>query len=170
MAGPETRTAVAMPGARDLPHNLEAEQAVLGAVLIEETAFDQVAALLKPQDFYLLAHQHLYSAFEELAKEAKTIDPVLVLQRLDARHDYFVSLNGDRRSAVGHVLERMEYAHPVFTPAGVAAQRRHLELLAARDTSYAGAYWRNGFHEDGVVSALKACERLGIGEKLGIAA
>ena len=92
------------------------------------------------------------------------------LQRLDARHDYFVSLNGDGKSAVGHVLERMEYAHPVFTPAGVTAQRRHPELLAARDTSYVGAYWRNGFHEDGVVSALKACQRLGIGERLGVAA
>ncbi len=92
------------------------------------------------------------------------------LQRLDARHDYFVSLNGDGRSAVGHVLERMEYAHPVFTPAGVAAQRHHTELLGARDTSYVGAYWRNGFHEDGVVSALKACERLGLDDRLEIAA
>ncbi len=72
-------------GARDLPHNLEAEQAVLGAVLIEETAFDQVVPLLRAQDFYLLAHQHIYSAFEELAREAKTLDPVLVQQRLDAR-------------------------------------------------------------------------------------
>ncbi len=75
----------ALRGARDLPHNLEAEQAVLGAVLIEETAFDQVAPLLKSQDFYLLAHQHIFSAFEELAREAKTIDSVLVQQRLDAR-------------------------------------------------------------------------------------
>lgn len=72
-------------GARDLPHNFEAEQAVLGAVLIEETAFDQVAPLLRANDFYLLAHQHIYSAFDELAREAKTIDPVLVQQRLDAR-------------------------------------------------------------------------------------
>src|SRR3990170_3934751 len=72
-------------GARDLPHNFEAEQAVLGAVLIEETAFDQVAPLLRANDFYLLAHQHIYSASDELAKEAKTIDPVLVQQRLDAR-------------------------------------------------------------------------------------
>jgi replicative DNA helicase len=77
--------AIALRGARDLPHNLEAEQAVLGAILIEETAFDQVAALLRPQDFYLLQHQHVYAAFEELAKESKTIDPVLVQQRLDAR-------------------------------------------------------------------------------------
>ena len=79
------------------------------------------------------------------------------LQRLPALHDYFVTLNGDGRSAPGHVLERMEYAHPVFTPAGVAAQARHPELLGHRRTSYCGAYWRNGFHEDGVVSALAAC-------------
>src|SRR5512136_1156665 len=77
--------AIALRGARDLPHNLEAEQAVLGAILIEETAFDQVAALLKAQDFYLLSHQHIYATFEELAKESKTLDAVLVQQRLDAR-------------------------------------------------------------------------------------
>jgi replicative DNA helicase len=80
----ETGT-VAMRGARDLPHNLEAEQAVLGAILIDDTAFDQVAALLKPQDFYLLAHQHVYATFEELARDRKAIDPVMVQQRLDAR-------------------------------------------------------------------------------------
>jgi len=76
---------VPMRGARDLPHNVEAEQAVLGALLIDETAFDQVAALIRTGDFYLLAHQHVYGACEELAKEAQTIDPVLVNQRLDAR-------------------------------------------------------------------------------------
>ena len=91
MADPESRrappepAAIALRGARDLPHNLEAEQAVLGAILIDETAFDQVAALLKPQDFYLLSHQHIYATFEELAKESKTLDAVLVQQRLDAK-------------------------------------------------------------------------------------
>ncbi len=93
MAVPETiqrrregeATRLAMPTARDLPHNLEAEQAVLGAILLEETAFDQVAPLLKAQDFYLLSHQHIYGCFEELARESKAIDPVLVQQRLDAR-------------------------------------------------------------------------------------
>ena len=72
-------------GVRDLPHNLEAEQAVLGAVLLDETAFDQVAALLKAEDFYALPHQHVFSAFEELARESRKIDPVLVQQRLDAK-------------------------------------------------------------------------------------
>ena len=76
---------VPMRGARDLPHNVEAEQAVLGALLIDETAFDQVATYLKTGDFYLLAHQHVFAACEELAKEAQTVDPVLVNHRLDAR-------------------------------------------------------------------------------------
>jgi replicative DNA helicase len=75
----------ALRSARDLPHNLEAEQAVLGAVLLDENAFDQVAALLKPGDFYLLAHQHVFDICMALAAEAKTIDPVLVMQRLDAK-------------------------------------------------------------------------------------
>ncbi len=71
--------------ARDLPHSLESEQAVLGAILVEETAFDQVAAILRAGDFYLLAHQHVYSVCEELARESKTLDPILVQQRLDAK-------------------------------------------------------------------------------------
>jgi replicative DNA helicase len=76
---------LALRGVRDLPHNLEAEQAVLGAVLLDETAFDQVAALLKSDDFYALSHQHVFAAFEDLAKESRKIDPVLVQQRLDAK-------------------------------------------------------------------------------------
>jgi len=76
---------LALRGVRDLPHNLEAEQAVLGAVLLDETAFDQVAPILKSEDFYALAHQHVFSAFEELARESRKIDPVLVQQRLDAK-------------------------------------------------------------------------------------
>jgi replicative DNA helicase len=75
----------ALRGARDLPHNLEAEQAVLGAILMEETAFDQAAPILKSQDFYVLAHQHIYQSCEELARESKPIDPVMVQQRLDAQ-------------------------------------------------------------------------------------
>src|SRR5512132_134659 len=71
--------------ARDLPHSVESEQAVLGAILVEETAFDQVAAMLRSEDFYLLAHQHVYAACEELARESKTLDPILVQQRLDAK-------------------------------------------------------------------------------------
>ena len=84
------------------------------------------------------------------------------LQRLASPRQYFVTLN--RTAAVGpdRALRRLAYEHPVFTPAGVAAQPRHRELIGHRRTSYCGAYWRNGFHEDGVVSALAACKPLGV--------
>ena len=79
------------------------------------------------------------------------------LQRLPGARQYFVTLNRSGAVRPERVLRRLAYDHPVFTAAGVAAQARHPELLGQRRTSYCGAYWRNGFHEDGVVSALAAC-------------
>src|SRR6266545_6333692 len=76
---------LALRTARDLPHSLESEQAVLGAILSDDTAFDQVAGTLQARDFYRLEHQHVYEACVELAKEAKTLDAVMVQQRLDAK-------------------------------------------------------------------------------------
>src|SRR6266567_4874677 len=76
---------VQLPGGLDLPNNLEAEQAILGALLIDETAFDQVAPLLRVEDFYLLAHQHIYAICVELSQQSKAVDPVLIQQRLDAK-------------------------------------------------------------------------------------
>jgi predicted NAD/FAD-binding protein len=54
----------------------------------------------------------------------------------------------------------MEYHHPLFTAASPAAQLRHHEINGVGGRFFAGAYWRNGFHEDGVVSALAACAPL----------
>jgi predicted NAD/FAD-binding protein len=53
------------------------------------------------------------------------------------------------------VLKRITYHHPLYTPGAVAAQARQREVNGKR-TYYCGAYWRFGFHEDGVVSALEA--------------
>ncbi len=77
--------ALQLRASRELPHDLEAEQAVLGALLIEETAFDLVADRLKAEDFYLHAHQLVFQACADLAQEKQAIDPVLLHQRLDAK-------------------------------------------------------------------------------------
>jgi predicted NAD/FAD-binding protein len=59
------------------------------------------------------------------------------------------------------IIASFSYAHPVFTSAGVAAQARWSEISGGdRRTRYCGAYWGWGFHEDGVVSALRAVEGL----------
>ena len=59
------------------------------------------------------------------------------------------------------MISANEFAHPVFTQAGLAAQRRWDEISGVRRTHYCGAYWGYGFHEDGVQSARRVCERFG---------
>ena len=54
------------------------------------------------------------------------------------------------------VIKRLTYHHPLYTPAGVAAQQQQGEVNGINRTYFCGAYWRYGFHEDGVVSALEA--------------
>jgi uncharacterized protein len=82
------------------------------------------------------------------------------LQGLDAPEPLCVTLNGeayvDRVLDPARVLATMTYHHPVFTREGVAAQSRHREIDGTGHTYYCGAWWGNGFHEDGVVSALDA--------------
>jgi predicted NAD/FAD-binding protein len=82
------------------------------------------------------------------------------LQRLDAGEDFCVTLNVTDRIDPAKIIRTISYAHPVFTTAGVAAQARWSEISGARRTRYCGAYWGWGFHEDGVVSALRAVEGL----------
>lgn len=82
------------------------------------------------------------------------------LQPLPTRRNWFVTLNRTAAIDPSRIVRSIRYAHPVFDRAGVAAQERHGELIDHRGISYCGAYWRNGFHEDGVVSALAVCRRL----------
>lgn len=83
-----------------------------------------------------------------------------LLQRLRSKHLFNVTLNSDEMIAPAKVLRRFEYHHPIFTVRRAAAQARHHELINVNRTSFCGAYWGNGFHEDGVVSALRVCDVL----------
>ncbi len=83
-----------------------------------------------------------------------------LLQHLRSRHDFSVTLNSDELIDPTKILRRIEYHHPIFTVRRAAAQARHRELIHHNRTSFCGAYWGNGFHEDGVVSALRVCESL----------
>ena len=56
---------------------------------------------------------------------------------------------------------RDSYHHPLFTVDSIKAQKRKHEISGINNTYYCGAYWRNGFHEDGVVSALDVCKQFG---------
>jgi predicted NAD/FAD-binding protein len=90
------------------------------------------------------------------------------LQRLETERQYFVTLNRSEEINPDKVIQRIAYDHPMYTAAGVAAQARHAEVSGVRRTHYCGAYWGWGFHEDGVVSALRACEAIRPGSKPAI--
>ena len=81
-----------------------------------------------------------------------------ILQTLDAPTKFLVTLNRADAIDKSKIIQRIAYHHPVYLPAGVAAQARHREVNGARRTYYCGAYWRYGFHEDGVVTAMRALE------------
>jgi len=87
------------------------------------------------------------------------------LQRLAGAEQHFcVTLNRGEAIDPAKVIRKLDYAHPVYTPQAVAAQSQHAAISGlAHRTHYCGAYWGWGFHEDGVVSALRACAPFGVG-------
>lgn len=86
-----------------------------------------------------------------------------ILQHIESKDTFCVTLNPSEPIDASRVISRHHYSHPVFTVRRAAAQSRHGELIRSVRTSYCGAYWGNGFHEDGVNSALKVCRAFGIG-------
>jgi predicted NAD/FAD-binding protein len=85
------------------------------------------------------------------------------LQNLESRSEFCVTLNRSDAVAPEHVLRTISYSHPLYTVEGMAARKRHSEISGLGGTHFCGAYWGAGFHEDGVVSALRVAERLGAG-------
>ena len=83
-----------------------------------------------------------------------------ILQGITAPETFCVTLNNSEAINPHKVLGRFTYDHPVFSIAGIAAQRRWDEINGQRNTWFCGAYWQNGFHEDGVVSALRVANAL----------
>ena len=69
------------------PHSVEAEQSVLGAVLLSDKPMYQyvVADNLRPEDFYLERHQHVFGAMLDLYRESEPIDVLTVTEHLRAR-------------------------------------------------------------------------------------
>ncbi len=100
---------------------------------------------------------HLSAAAEKRAAVTYNMN---ILQGIESRHVFCVSLNEPGINPE-RVIRRLVYHHPVFRPGRSRAQKRHAELIQYNRTSYCGAYWGFGFHEDGVSSAVRVCESFG---------
>ena len=137
----------------DAPTALERE--VLGAIRFQDNeAVLHTDASVLPRRRRAWAAWNYHIPEDPLRHVAVTYN-MNMLQGLDCDEQYCVTLNNDRRIDPSKVIRRIQYQHPVYSREAVAAQSRQAELNADR-TFFCGAYWRNGFHEDGVVSALNA--------------
>lgn len=96
------------------------------------------------------------------ARPAAVTYNMTMLQGLGTRAPLCVTLNDTAEIAPTSIVRTFTYHHPLYTIAGERARARWSEISGACRTHYCGAYWGNGFHEDGVVSALRVCERLGV--------
>ena len=133
----------------------ETELEVLGAIKYQSNE-----VLLHTDESVLPTSRRAWAAWNyHLLAGDQTRVPVTynmnILQGIDCPEQFCVTLNNSDAIDPSKVLKRIHYQHPIYTPKSVAAQARHAELNKGR-TFYCGAYWRYGFHEDGVVSALEA--------------
>lgn len=131
------------------------EREVLGAILYQPNeAILHVDDSLMPKERRAWAAWNYHIPQDSMRHVAVTYN-MNILQGLDAENQYLVTLNNDQYIDPGKIIRRVQYEHPVYSRESVAAQQRQAHINHDR-TFFCGAYWRNGFHEDGVVSALNA--------------
>jgi len=83
-----------------------------------------------------------------------------ILQGIQSEDTFCVTLNQTGEIDESRIKGVFHYDHPLFTEAGIKAQQRWHEINGNRATWFCGAYWRNGFHEDGVWSARRVAYRI----------
>ena len=87
---------------KQLPHSVEAEQAVLGSMLIDPRCIPEVIDKLRPDDFYLRQNQEIYETIYSMFNYSLTIDPVTVLENMKQNGYY------DENLSRGYMLQLMD--------------------------------------------------------------
>ncbi|MCB0391556.1 MAG: FAD-dependent oxidoreductase [Bdellovibrionales bacterium] len=85
-----------------------------------------------------------------------------ILQGIKSKHTFVVSLNQDELINPKKILKQFEYDHPIFSKFSEEVKKKRELICGKNRTHFCGAYWYNGFHEDGVNSALDVIKRFGV--------
>ena len=86
-----------------------------------------------------------------------------ILQNLKSKEVFNVTINDPGIINSNKILKTINYEHPLFTVDSVSAKKKIPSMNGSNHTYYCGAYCGNGFHEDGVNSALEVCKKFNIG-------
>ena len=137
------------------------EEEILSAIKYQKND-----ALLHFDDSILPKRKNAWSSWNYLLDEDQDKAVALtynmnILQSLKSDRTFCVSLNSGDLVDQSKVIKHLNYEHPLFTLSSIEAQGRKNEISGKNNTYYCGAYWRNGFHEDGVMSALDVCKDFG---------
>jgi len=139
----------------------EAERSVLSALPYQENE-----AILHTDSSVMPTRRAAWAAWNyHVLKTDSARVPVTysmnILQGLPTQTQYMVTLNRSEAIDSSKVIRRLRYHHPQYTLKGMQARKRWNTISGVNRTHYCGAYWFNGFHEDGVNSALRVCEHFG---------
>ena len=163
--GQERYDHVIMACHSDQALRLLADPAPVESELLSEFPYQPNVAVLHTDTTILPRRKRAWAAWNyhipKTPTECATVTYNMnLLQNLKSKHVFCVTLNAEAQIDPTKVIRRIHFQHPVYTIRRAAAQQRHYELIGQNRTSYCGAYWGNGFHEDGVNSALKVCRVL----------
>jgi predicted NAD/FAD-binding protein len=145
-----------------LQNPTDAEQDILGAM-----KYTPNKAYLHTDRSRLPKRQKAWASWNyaiprhKAADQARLTYNMNILQHIKTSTQVLVTLN-DPDIEAEKVIAEFDYAHPFYDQAMLAAQGRHGEISGHNNTHYCGAYWFYGFHEDGVKSAVRVCEALGV--------
>ncbi len=134
--------------------------------LLSPFEYQENIATLHTDESVMPKKKKVWSAWNYLIKEingqlvATTIYSMNILQKVSKRKEYFLSINDPGLVDPSKVLRTIKYDHPIFTVAGFDAQQKLPELNVDGPIYFCGSYFRNGFHEDALFSAVKLAEVL----------
>ena len=143
---------------RLLAQPTELERQVLGAIKYQENEVllhTDASILPKRKTAWAAWNYHLLEGGQGQVPVTYNMN---ILQGISSEQTFCVTLNNSTAIDPAKILKRLQYHHPIYTQESVAAQARQSEINTDR-LYFCGAYWRYGFHEDGVVSALNALEQ-----------
>jgi len=138
------------------------EQKILGAIPYRENSVilhTDERMLPKSKRAWSAWNYHLGNRSDEPATLSYNMN---ILQGLKTDDTFVVSLNAQEKINEAKIVGEYRYAHPVFSLESSIAQQRWQEINGIENTWFCGAYWRNGFHEDGCYSGIRVAGGLGV--------
>ena len=138
----------------------EDESAILSAI-----AYSQNEVVLHTDESLLPKRRKAWSSWNYLLgrdrKKAVLTYNMNILQGLESATSFCVTMNDTASIDPQKIIGRYQYAHPEFSQRAIEAQQSWSKINGINRTWFCGAWWANGFHEDGVVSALRVVDALG---------